>query len=347
MHTAIPARTRSLMTASLAAGLLLASATSAASAQSGVTVFGILDAGIARETGGADGAVTKLASGVQSGSRLGFKGQEDLGNGISAHFVLVNGLDLDTGKARQNGALFGRDAYIGLTSGAGTINLGRQCNPIFIALDGIDPFETGFTGSATNLMSIGTARTDNTVSYATPKLNGLSATVMVGAGEKAGDSSLGRTLAFSIDYAAGPWVGTLAYDSLKATAFNTLKEVLLGANYNFGPATMHAAFETEKDDVGGDFRDFLLGVSVPLGQGKLLASYVKKQDRAATQRGGRQLAVGYTYTLSKRTNLYSSFGTIDNELAATNMVGDASSGGSKPAAGHGSRAMALGIRHKF
>jgi len=335
------------MKASLVAGLLLASATGAALAQSGITVYGILDAGIARETGGADGAVTKLATGVQSGSRLGFKGEEDLGNGMSAHFVLVNGLDLDTGKARQNGALFGRDAYIGLTSSAGTVNLGRQCNPIFIALDGIDPFETGFTGASTNLMSIGTARTNNTVSYVTPKLNGLSATVMYGFGEHAGDSTLGRTIAFSIDYAAGPWVGTLAYDSLKATSFNTMKEVLLGASYNFGPATVHAAFETEKDDIGSDFRDFLLGASVPLGQGKLLASYVKKQDRSAAQRGGRQLAVGYTYALSKRTNLYSSFGTIRNDLAATNMVGDASSGGSAPAAGNGSRALAVGIRHKF
>ena len=98
---------------------------------------------------------------------------------------------------------------------------------------------------------------------------------------------------------------------------------------------------------GGDFHDFLLGASVPLRQGKLLASYVKKQDRSATQRGGRQLAVGYTYTLSKRTNLYSSFGTIRNELAATNVVGDASSGGSAPAAGDGSRALSVGIQHKF
>ena len=326
---------------------MFASAAGAASAQSGVTVYGILDAGIARETGGAEGSVTKLASGVQSGSRLGFKGQEDLGNGMSAHFVLENGLDLDTGKARQNGALFGRHAYVGLTTSAGTVNLGRQCNQIFIALDGIDPFETVFTGSANNLMSIGTARTNNTVSYATPKLNGLSATVMYGFGEQPGDSTLGRTVAFSVDYAAGPLVATLAYDSLKVTSFNTLKEILLGASYNFGPATVHAAFETEKNDVGGDFRDFLLGASVPLGQGKLLASYVKKQDRSAGQQGGRQFAVGYVYTLSKRTNLYSSLGTIRNELAATNVVGDASSGGSTPAAGHGSRALALGIRHKF
>lgn len=335
------------MKASLVAGLLLSATAGVASAQSGLTIYGILDAGIARETGGADGAVTKLASGVQSGSRLGFKGQEDLGNGMSAHFVLENGLDLDTGKARQNGALFGRHAYVGLTSSAGTINLGRQCNPIFIALDGIDPFETGFTGAASNLMSIGSARTNNTVSYATPKLNGLSATVLYGFGEQAGDSSLGRTIAFSIDYAAGPWLGTLAYDSLKATSFNTMKAVLLGASYNFGPANVHTAFETEKNDIGGNFRDYLLGVSVPLRQGKLLASYVQKQDRSATQRGGRQLAVGYIYTLSKRTNLYSSFGTIRNELAATNVVGDASSGGSVPAAGDGSRALALGIRHKF
>jgi predicted porin len=335
------------MKASFVAGLFLASAAGAASAQSGITVYGTLDAGITRETGGADGAVTKLATGVQSGSRLGFKGQEDLGDGMNAHFVLENGLDLDTGRARQNGALFGRHAYVGLTTSAGTVNLGRQCNPIFIALDGIDPFETGFTGAATNLMSIGTARTNNTISYLTPKLHGLSATVLYGFSEQAGDSTLGRTIAFSVDYAAGPVVATLAYDSLKATAFNTMKEILLGASYNFGPVTARAAFETEKDDIGGDLRDVMLGASVPLGKGTLLASYIKKQDRAATQRGGRQLAVGYTYALSKRTNLYSSLGTIRNEAAGTNTVSDSSSGGSTPAAGDGSRALSVGIRHKF
>lgn len=335
------------MKASLVAGLLLASATGAVSAQSNVTVFGVLDAGITRETGGAEGAVTKLATGVQSGSRLGFKGQEDLGDGMNVHFMLINGFDLDTGKMRQGGALFGRDAYVGLTTKAGTVNLGRQCNPIFIALDSIDPFETGFTGSSTNLMNVGAARTNNTVTYATPKVNGLSATVMYGFGEKAGDSSLGRTIGFSIDYAAGPWMASLAYDSLKATSFNTMKETLLAASYNFGPATVHAMFETEKDDVGSDFRDFLLGTSVPLGRGKLLASFVKKQDRSSTQRGGRQFAVGYTYGLSKRTNLYSSFGTIHNEADASNYVGDASSGGSAPVAGNGSRALSVGIRHKF
>jgi predicted porin len=335
------------MKASFVVATLLASAAAGASAQSNVTIYGVLDAGITVESGGVGGSVTKLASGVQSGSRIGFKGTEDLGNGMNAHFVLENGLDLDTGRARQNGALFGRQAFVGLTTSAGTINLGRQCNPIFIALDNIDPFGTGFTGSSTNLMSIGTARTNNTISYATPNFNGFSTTLMYGMGEVAGNSSLGRTLAFSVDYAAGPLVATLAYDALKTTPTNTVKATMLGATYNFGPVTGHIAVETEKDDVRMDFRDFLLGATVPMGQGTLLASFVKKQDRAGTSLGGRQFAVGYTYALSKRTNLYSSYGTIRNDLAGTNTVGDASSGGSTPAPGDGSRALSVGIRHKF
>jgi len=87
---------------------ILASFAGAASAQSSVTVYGLLDAGITSEIGGAAGSIVKLATGVQSGNRLGFKGTEDLGNGLKANFQIENGFNADTGTARQGGALFGR-----------------------------------------------------------------------------------------------------------------------------------------------------------------------------------------------------------------------------------------------
>ena len=114
----------------VAAAILASFFAGNASAQSSVTVYGLLDAGLTSEHGGADGSVTKLATGVHSGSRIGFKGTEDLGNNLKANFVLENGLDVDTGANRQ-GALFGRKAYVGLSGGFGAVNSGLCCKPRF------------------------------------------------------------------------------------------------------------------------------------------------------------------------------------------------------------------------
>lgn len=329
---------------------ILASFAGAASAQSSVTVYGLLDAGITSEIGGAAGSIVKLATGVQSGNRLGFKGTEDLGNGLKANFQIENGFNADTGTARQGGALFGRQAYVGLSGNFGAVNLGRQYDPLFVALDTIDPFGTGLTGASTNLMSAGNVRTNNAIKYTSKNLSGFTADVLYGAGESANGASVGRTIGFSGTYANGPVLATVAYDKVNANvavAQPELKLVLVGATYNFGVAMAHAAYETEKGN-GNDFRDYMLGVSVPVGAaGSLMASYINKDDRTTNQKGGKQLAIGYTYALSKRTNAYTSYGHIKNDAAGTNFVGDASSGGSAPLAGKNSGALTVGIRHKF
>lgn len=326
-----------------------------ASAQSSISVYGLLDAGISRETGGADGSITKLATGVQSGNRLGFKGSEDLGAGLKANFQIESGFDLDTGTSRQ-GALFGRQAYVGLSGNFGAVNLGRQHDPIFVALDSIDPFGTGLTGATTNLMSPGNVRTNNAVTYSTPDMSGFNANVLYGAGEKSGDAFLGRTIGLSGNYLNGPVLVTLAYDKVNvapdvdpAKAIFDMKLVLLGGTYNFGPVMAHAAYETEKSAAAGtNFRDFMVGVSVPVGAaGSVMASYIKQTDRTANQFGGKQFALGYTYAMSKRTNLYTSYARINNDAKDMNVVSDASSGGSVPKAGDSSSALTVGIRHKF
>src|SRR5688500_1036644 len=94
---------------SLVIGLIGAAAAASAAAvspQGAVTPYGLIDMAVVRESGGSAGAVTKLTSGVSVGSRLGFKGTEDLGNGLSAVFVLENGFQGDTGTIGQGGLLF-------------------------------------------------------------------------------------------------------------------------------------------------------------------------------------------------------------------------------------------------
>jgi len=358
------------MKKSLLALAVLGAFAGAATAQTNVTVYGVVDAGIARETGGANGSVWNLASGVQSGNRLGFKGTEDLGGGLKANFQLENGFNVDNGGLRQGGALFGRQAFVGLSGNFGAVNFGRQYDPLFLALDSIDPFGTGLSGSATNLMAAGTfgstatvvgagagvaatgdVRVNSAVTYSTPNFSGFTATGLYGFGEQAGSASNGRTYSLSGNYANGPLTGVLAYSNNKNNAgSNTTKVTLLGGTYNFGIATAHLGYETEKNDVGADYRDWLVGVSAPVAGGTVLASYIDRTGKSAsTNLGGKQYAVGYTYSLSKRTNLYTSYAHIKNDSAANNVVGDASSGGanSVPNAGKSSSAFAVGVRHTF
>jgi predicted porin len=332
-----------------------------ASAQTNVTIYGVVDAGITYEkrdsipAGQTGKSAWKLATGVQSGNRLGFKGTEDLGGGLKANFQLENGFDADTGALRQGGRIFGRQAWVGLSGGFGAVGLGRQYNPLFVALDSIDPFGTGLAGATTNLMNPSNVRTDNSITYSAPNLGGLTVNALYGLGEFAGDNSRGRTFGLSAGYNNGPINVVAAYDNVNAattavSAINTNKLWLVGATYNFGVATLHAAFESEKNDVGVDNRDFMLGVSAPVGAGNVMASYIDRNDRnstAARDTGARQLALGYTYNLSKRTNFYTAFARVRNERTSASFVGDASSGGLAPAAGGDSNAFNVGVRHKF
>ncbi|HEY3598126.1 MAG TPA: porin [Paraburkholderia sp.] len=102
-----------------------------AHAQSSVTLYGIIDAGISYVSNAATSAghdsLVKYADGVASGSRWGVRGSEDLGGGLKALFVLENGFNSGDGAMGQGGALFGRQAYVGVSKeGAGSLTFGRQ-----------------------------------------------------------------------------------------------------------------------------------------------------------------------------------------------------------------------------
>ncbi len=341
------------MKKSLLALAVLGAFAGTAFAQTNVTVYGLVDAGLTFQGGGANGSETKLATGVQSGNRLGFKGTEDLGGGLKANFQLESGFTIDDGVSGQGGRLFGRQAWVGLSGGFGAVGLGRQYTPLFIAVDSIDPFGTGLAGATTNLMYVGGVRANNAITYSTPAMGGFSANLLYGLGEVAGDNAANRNLGISVGYANGPVSAVLAYESqADATNTNKNKATFLGGTYDFGVAKLHAAYETEKLDIAGaDFRDYMLGVSAPLGAGTIMASYIQKKDRVdGSDAGGKQFAIGYTYALSKRTNLYTSFAQINNDSAGQNTVCDATNCGgptTAPNPGENSRAFNVGIRHKF
>jgi predicted porin len=310
-------------------------------AQTSLTLYGIVDAGVVYEHGGATGSLTKLTSGVQSGSRLGFKGMEDLGGGLSAKFALEAGFNTDTGALGQGGLLFGRQAWVGLGSRWGDVSFGRQYTPHYLLLDQVDPFGTGLAGNSTNLMST-TTRMNNTVKLATPAWGGFTGELAYGFGEVAGNNTANRQVGASLGYASGPLVLKVAHHRIEdAPGTDSSRSTLLGGKFDFGMAAASLGVGLNRGLGTTDNRDYMLGVTVPVGPGALLASFIRKDDRSGLNADADQWALGYTHPLSRRTNLYTSFARINNDPGAGFTIGNATEPGS------GDKAFNIGIRHKF
>lgn len=320
---------------------MLATAGGAVQAQSAVTVYGLVDLGIVHESGGPGGSALKMESGVTAGSRLGFKGSEDLGGGLSAHFQIENGFAADAGGFNQGGLLFGRQVFVGMKGGFGTLNFGRQYNPLTNALGTIDPFGEGHEGAATNLVVYPT-RMNNTIYYTTPSLGGLVGEVAYGLGEVAGNNSANRQIGLGLSYAQGPVYAAVVHHRIDdATGSNANKITLIGGAYNFGPATAALSYNVNKDNAAIDSNDTLVGISVPFGASKVMLSYIRHNDKSALDQDANQAAIGYAYNLSKRTMLYASYGHISNSNGAAFTVGNAIEVGS------GNKGLAVGVAHRF
>lgn len=314
----------------------------AALAQSAVTVYGVADAGLVRESGGTADAVTALTSGVASGSRLGFKAKEDLGGGVGAYFVIENGFNLDTGSAAQGGLLFGRQAYLGVSSELGALSAGRQYSPYYRAMRDIsDPFCAGFAGRAGNIL-VSNTRLDNMVSYQSPSLRGLTAELAVGLGEVAGNAAAKRAYSTALTYTGGPLVVALGWHQQQnALATDNSANTLLTARYDFGVVEARLGYARNKGLAGARSNDAIIGAIMPFGATRFYASYIRHDDTSAAARDARQWALGATYALSKRSDVYAAYAHIDNRNGATFKVGNATTDGT------GNTGVNLGIRHTF
>ena len=342
------------MKKSLLALAVLAAVAGSAHAQSSVTIYGVLDMALQKESRGGQ-STTALDSGIQSGSRLGFKGTEDLGGGLKANFQLEMGVNADTGASSQGGLAFGRQAWVGLSGDFGSVNLGRQYTPIFIATDTIDPWDAGFnstgggkqagvgTSTAGTLGLFGTPfRTNNTVNYSTNNLSGFTGSVAYTFGEQAGDTSANRQIGLSGMYADGPVQVALAYNKANDLASNATKLVFLGGIYDFGVAKLHAAYGKTTTDLNTiDNKEWMIGTTVPFGAASLIATYTRVTNELVSSAGkGQQFAIGGTYSLSKRTNFYTNYARTTND-ANSNAGGIAAITGGKDSL------INVGIRHRF
>ena len=324
----------------------LALACAAAHAQSQVKVYGVMDAGLVAEYGGPAGTRTGITGGVASGSRLGFKGSEDLGGGLAANFVLESGINIDTGTSGQGGVLFGRQAWVGLSGAFGSISAGRQLSPYYKVLrDVADPFCDGLAGQAMNIIA-GYRRIDNSVAYATPRVAGWQADVAYGAGEVADQAAVNgsrkRVISAALGYARGPLAVSLAHHRREdALLTDHTGNSLLAARYTAGAVTAHAALVRARGLGGDRSRDALLGVGYTAGPHRVILSVIRHDDGTAARRDALQAGAAYLYALSRRSDVYAAYGHIDNDRGAAFRVGNATDDGS------GNAAFNLGFRHVF
>lgn len=320
----------------------------AAMAQSSVTVYGIMDAAIAKEdTGAPNGSRTAINSGNQSSSRLGFKGTEDLGNDLKAVFNIEAGVALDTGAA--DSSLFGRRAVVGLAGKFGSVMLGREYSPIADVAKETDVFGQGFYGSNLNAFTTGrlTRRLSNSVNYKSNSMAGFH----VGAAYSAGENSTGPSgnlMGLMADYSAGGFYVGAGYHKLQRLATGDDKEMIVGAGYKMGAFEIKGSYmEADPTGANNKFEQVNLGAAYTMDAHKFFANF--QTDKLETGAKANGLAVAYSYSLSKRTNVYASYAMLRNNATGLFGMNSSSTNVTPPATAPGAdpKALSLGIRHTF
>jgi predicted porin len=329
------------------AAALFAILPTAAMAQSNVQMYGVMDAAVARQDTGTpgQGSAWVVNSGNQSSSRLGFRGTEDLGNGLKAMFNIEAGVALDTGAADTS--MFGRRSVVGLEGDFGLITLGREYSPIAAVAAMSDIFGQGFYGSNLSAFTRLTRRLSNSVNYKSSTWNGLRAYLAYSAGETTTGPS-GNLLGAALEYNLGNLGLSAGYHEIKRLATGNDKEMAVGAAYKLDAFEFKGGF-LRADQIGPNnkFDQYNLGVSYAFDANKVFFNF--QNNKIETGAKGKAYAVAYSYSLSKRTNLYASYATLtNNQLAvfglsssSTNVTPAATALGADP------KALSLGIRHTF
>jgi predicted porin len=318
----------------------------AAHAQSSVTLYGLIDAGISyvnnSKTATGHDNLFKYDDGVAQGSRWGLRGTEDLGGGLKALFVLENGFNSGNGTLGQGGALFGRQAYVGLSKdGIGSLTFGRQYSFSTDYLGG--NYSTGGQTVAGNYAyhindvdQLTSSRINNAVKFSSANFAGLTFGAMYGfsnqAGAFAGAPTVGttagssRAYSFGVNYANGPFGVGAAYTDIRfpgqaTPAFSTamanvttgtvrdLRTFGVGGRYSIGAATLWALYTNTRFEpiTGGSttFAAYEAGAKYAFTPALTAgAGYTYMHLSNANTGHWNQVDLSVDYALSKRTDVY-------------------------------------------
>jgi predicted porin len=365
--------------------LAAVAASGAAFAQSSVTLFGIVDTGIgyvSNANAAGDNKYGVYNSG-NSTSRLGFRGTEDLGNGLKAGFWLEGEIFADNG---GSGLDFKRRSTLQLEGGFGELRIGRDQVAGYNKPSSYDVFgQTGIgqfmgwsdfvgasipVGAGQTLTATADAsgvRSDNLISYYTPNFSGFKAGVSYGFDEKtSGQYKSGQYFGGHIAYDNGPLSVTLGADQRKlnytfvdtgvpANNFseNTKKQMLtLGASYNFGVAKLSGLVQQVKYKLDGagtsdKFNNYAVGVSAPVGAAGVVKAQYALYDQKALDTKAHQFSVGYDHNLSKRTAVYGIVSFLKNKEGSNMALNSKNLNNAGPGAGENQTGVQVGIRHAF
>ncbi|MBS0505903.1 MAG: porin [Proteobacteria bacterium] len=307
-------------------------------------------------------------------SVLGFRVREDLGGGMAVWAQIETNVRVDTG----DGPWGGRNTGIGLVTPAGQLVLGQWEAPLrFTSVYAIDPFTAGIFASnsimgngfatATNAQSPASfdRRQPNLVQYWSPNLGGWALRLAYAMPEEKTATSSPDMFGSLVTYNNGPLYATWGYEQHRSYFYAGSRDEAhrLAAAYSFGPTRLRASWErlSYQPAAGQSLKRnaWQLAVTHDLGeQHQLQASYVRAGSASGnatkqlggigipgTDSGASQVSLGYTYRLSKRTDLWGAYTRIANGATAAYNLSANSIPGMKP--GQSPSGVGLGITHRF
>ena len=364
------------MKKSLLALAVLGAYAGVASAQSSVTIFGVVDLSVNQIKNG-DLKTTSMQSNQLNSNRLGFRGFEDLGGGLGAGFWLEGGMSNQDGSG-TSGFNFARKSTVSLYSGAGEVRLGRDYVPTFSNLGAFDTFGANGLGNDTNLISLvsspantsggaGTGvRANNSIAYHLPgNLGGFYGTAMYALGQ---GNDNNKYWGLRGGFATGPFDVALAFGETELAGTATvpasasLKVWNLGGTWNFGFMKLYGLYhESKVESLKEKFWE--LSVGVPLGQGEFKAAFSDVSDSGTfgainiNNSDATLWSLQYIYNLSKRTAIYGGYAEIDNDPGSSRSILGGTIGSNTATsqvgntgvqlAGKKSNGFNVGVRHSF
>ena len=361
-------------------GAVLACAMGAASAQSSVEVYGVVDLAISSYRGAGAGTKTMMTSSGNTASRIGLRGKEDLGAGMVVGFDLESGLNVDvgaglptntnnqpSGTAGGGGITFNRKSYLYLGGTLGQIRLGRDYTPSFWNTFVYDPYRVGVGISGLSMHGTTSTgiRASNSIGYYTPgctsfQCKGPFLQLMVDMGENGGSAANrndGNYWGFRAGYGADHWDVALASGTTRNAAADHYVQRNIGAGYLWqGHRLMLLAGENKAGrpvaamDGGNRVRFAQVGGWIkvnPRSADYLPISYTYLKRNDAQNSRAHKFSVGYVHALSRRTAVYGTYAYIDNGGLLRLPVSSSAEAGPVPRAGGNASGVDIGIRHAF
>jgi predicted porin len=309
------------------AAALATLASSAAMAQSTVTVYGRLNLTLEKQ----DNNGSKIVVEQNNASRIGFKGTEDLGGGLKAGFQLEHGFSPDNGA--PGAPFWGRQAEVNLSGGFGTVRMGTFTSEAYFATSDYIGMHNHETGTSSDALYAYIGRNINKLAYRSPGfVKGLSLEGAVSAGEGVRDGTVMRSRSY--DFAGNYSLGAL-HVGLGYEKNGNAKQMAVSGLYEFGSFILGGLVQRDTNAYGsGNRTNFRVSAAYMLGASEFHLNVGKAGDYSNTPNSGaKQYTLAYNYNLSKRTKVYGYYTKIDAE-ARTGYASDFSS-------------FALGVRHNF